>query len=82
LATISTPAASTRETGDVTTASLQGSVATTAIGVDQAIRGLRKMRSDKRLAAKPIVVINDTLGNYDLSGEFGAAGWKPVFSVE
>jgi hypothetical protein len=40
------------------------------------------MRSDKRLAAKPIVAINDTHGNYDLSGEFGAAGWKPVFSVE
>jgi hypothetical protein len=60
----------------VTAASLQGSVATTVIGVDQAIRGLRKMLSDKRLAAKPIVAINDTLANYDLSGELA----RPVGS--
>lgn len=70
------------KSGDVTAAPLQGSVATTVIGVDQAVRVLQKMPFDKRLTAKPIMVTKDTLGKYDLSGEFGPADWKPVFSVE
>jgi protein TorT len=68
--------------GDVTAAPLQGSVATTVIGVDQAVRVLQKMPLDKRLTAKPIMVTKDTLGSHDLSGEFGPTDWKPVFSVE
>ncbi|MCO5065259.1 MAG: TMAO reductase system periplasmic protein TorT [Rhizobiaceae bacterium] len=68
--------------GRVTTAPLQGSVATTVIGVDQAVRVLQKMPYDKRLTATPIMVTKDNLKDYDLSGEFGPDDWKPVFSVE
>ncbi|WP_181181553.1 TMAO reductase system periplasmic protein TorT [Mesorhizobium sp. B3-1-6] len=70
------------KTGEVTAAPLQGSVATTVIGVDQAVRVLQKMPFDKRLTATPIMVTKDTVGKYDLSGEFGPDNWKPVFSVD
>ncbi len=70
------------KSGEVTAAPLQGSVATTVIGVDQAVRILQKMPFDKRLTAKPLMVTKDTIDQHDLSGEFGPADWKPVFSVE
>jgi protein TorT len=70
------------KTGEVTAAPLQGSVATTVIGVDQAVRVLQKMPFDKRLTAKPIMLTKDKVNDYDLSGEFGPDDWKPAFSVE
>lgn len=70
------------QSGAVTAAPLQGSVATTVIGVDQAVRVLQKMPFDKRLTAMPITVTKDNIKDYDLSGEFGPNDWKPVFSVE
>jgi protein TorT len=68
--------------GDITAAPLQGSVATTVIGVDQAVRVLQKMPYDKRLTAMPIMLTKDKIDAYDMSGEFGPADWKPVFSVK
>lgn len=70
------------KSGAVTAAPLQGSVATTVIGVNQAVRVLQKMPFDKRLTALPIMVTKDNITDYDLSGEFGPNDWKPVFSVE
>jgi hypothetical protein len=57
-------------------------VATTVIGVDQAIRVLQKMPFDKRLTAVPIMLTPDKVNAYDLSGEFGPSDWRPVFSVK
>ncbi len=57
------------KSGDMTAAPLQGSVATTVIGVDQAVRVLQKMPFDKRLTAKQIVVTKDTLGKIEAADD-------------
>ena len=44
-------------------------MATTVIGVDQAVRVLQHMPFDKRLTATPIMVSKGNVDKYDLSGE-------------